>query len=272
MTIPTGCPACGTITLIPAGPPGETRAVCQHCGRCWEAGDGWAEVDTLACPGCGQRAVCESRPTALVDAMASVHELADGARILIRPLLYGDRHELAEGYQQLSGKSRRLRFFSAPKGLSDEDVEYLTNIDYHDHFAWAAFAIDAPGSPGVGVARYIRDPIRPTQAESAVTVLDAYQHRGLGTLLLLLLADQAQRNGITTFVSYILWDNQDVLDALTAAGARIEPDEPGVARVEVDIPPAEEPTRLPGLRAVLRNFATATLVFLGLQPARDRQR
>ena len=222
----------------------------------------------MACPGCHQRVVCESRPTALVDAMSSVHELADGTRIRVRPLLYADRYELAEGYQHLSGESRRLRFFSPPRALSDGDVEYLTNIDYIDHFAWAAFAIDAPGSPGVGVARYIRDRAQATHAECAVTVLDTYQNRGLGTLLLLLLADQAQRNGITTFVSYVLWDNQQVLDGLTAAGARIGPEEPGVARVEMDIPAAEELTRLPGIRVALRHFARATRVFLGLRPAK----
>jgi len=259
------CPACGSPALLPAGPAGEVRAVCGHCGRCWQTGAGPVEVDTLACPGCSQRAVCESRPTALVEEASSVHHLADGTRVLVRPFLYSDRHELAQGYQQLSGESRRRRFFFAPAALSDDDLEYLANIDYRDHFALAAVALDTPGDPGVGVARYIRAPDRPTHAEAAVTVLDSYQRRGLGTLLLLLLADQAQRNGITTFDSYVLWDNLEVLDALRAAGARVEPDEPGIARVEIDIPAPEEPTRRSGIRAALRHFARASRVFLGLR-------
>lgn len=124
-------------------------------------------------------------------------------------------------------------------------------------------AIDAPENRGVGIARYIRDPARTKLAEAAVTVLDAYQHRGLGTLLLQLLADQAQRNGITTFVSYVLWDNQEVLNGLSEAGALVEPDEPGVARVEIDIPDPEEPTRTSAIRSTLGHFAGATRVFLG---------
>lgn len=198
--------------------------------------------------------------------MSSEHELADGTRIGIRPLLYSDRHQLAEGYQHLSGESRRLRFFTPPSGLSAQDLEYLTNIDYHDHFAWAAFALDSPASPGVGVARYIRERARPDHAEVAVTVVDAYQNRGLGSLLLLLLAEEARRKGITTFVSYVLWDNENVLAGLRAAGARVEPEEPGVARVEIDIPPPEEPTLVEVIRAALREFARATLVFLGFEP------
>jgi GNAT superfamily N-acetyltransferase len=237
---------------------------------CWEAGDGWAEVDTLACPGCWQRVVCESRPTALVDSMSSMHELADRTRILVRPLLYADRRQLAEGYQHLSEQSRRLRFFSAPPALSDKDLEYLTNIDYCNHFAWAAFAVDEPDSPGVGVARYIRDAARPSYAEAAVTVLDTYQHRGIGTLLLLALADQARLNGITTFVNYVLWDNREALDGLSAAGARIEPDEPGIARVEIDLPATEEQTPWSGIFGALCAFASATRGLLGLQPVRGR--
>jgi GNAT superfamily N-acetyltransferase len=190
--------------------------------------------------------------------VGSIHELADHSRVLVRPLQLSDRHELAIGYEHLSAEARRLRFFTAPSRLSDADLEYLTNLDYHDHFAWAAFAIDERGQPGIGVARYIRDPTQPNHAEVAVTVLDDYQHRGLGTLLLEMLADHARRNGITTFVSHILWDNREILETLAAAGARIEPEEPGVARVAIEIPAPESPTLVGLVRAALRAFGRAT--------------
>jgi GNAT superfamily N-acetyltransferase len=190
--------------------------------------------------------------------MGSIHELTDETRVLVRPLQHSDRHELAIGYEHLSAEARRLRFFTAPSRLSDADLEYLTNLDYRDHFAWAAFAIDEPGQPGIAVARYIRDPSHPNHAEVAVTVLDDYQHRGLGTLLLEMLADQARRNGITTFVSHILWDNREVLETMAAAGARIEPEEPGVARVAIEIPAPESPTLVSLIRAALRAFGRVT--------------
>jgi GNAT superfamily N-acetyltransferase len=200
----------------------------------------------------------ESPPNSIPGSASSIHELADHWRVLVRPLQLSDRHELAIGYEHLSAEARRHRFFTAPSRLSDADLDYLTNLDYHDHFAWAAFAIDELGQPGIGVARYIRDPTEPNHAEVAVTVLDDYQHRGLGTLLLEMLADHARRNGITTFVSHILWDNREILETLAAAGARIEPEEPGVARVAIEIPAHESPTLVGLIRASLRAFGRAT--------------
>ena len=208
----------------------------------------------MTCAGCGRRVICESRPTPLAESLSTVHELRDRWPVMVRPLLYSDRFELALGYQRLSPEARRLRFFVAPEALSGADLEYLANLDYRDHFAWASFALDEPGWPGAGVARYIRDPARPTQAEAAVTVLSAYQHRGLGTLLLKMLADEARRHGIAVLVSHVLWDNVEALRALAGAGAdvRITAEEPGVARVEIEIPHRQivPPGRAPAPRTM----------------------
>jgi GNAT superfamily N-acetyltransferase len=172
--------------------------------------------------------------------MVQVHTLADGTRVLVRPLVPSDRAELAAGYEQLSPASRRRRFFGMPDRLSDDLLDYLTNLDYRTHFAWAAVAIDEPGSPGVAVARYICDRRDPTVAEIAVTVQDRYQHRGLGTLLTQLLADVAARNGVRSLVSYVLWENIGAVARLREEGARISPAEPGMARIEIDLPAPQD--------------------------------
>ena len=185
--------------------------------------------------------------------MTSVRALRGGMRVLIRPLLYSDRQELALRYRQLSPESRRLRFFLPPSDLDARQLDYLTNLDYDGHFAWAAFAIDEPGQPGIGVARYVREDADPHKAEAAVTVLDAYQGRGLGTLLLVLLAERASTKGVRTFVLHVLWDNVGVVDPLRELGARVEAKEPGVARIEVDLP-ATEPAPSEGL---VRRLLTA---------------
>ena len=78
--------------------------------------------------------------------------------------------------------------------LSEAMVRYLTDVDHHDHEA--VVALDAATDEGVGVARYVRDPERPTRAEAAVTVTDDWQGRGLGTLLLELLAVRAREEGV----------------------------------------------------------------------------
>jgi GNAT superfamily N-acetyltransferase len=184
------------------------------------------------------------------------HELSDGTRVVVRPLLPSDREELVRGFEQLSSESRRLRFLSSVEHLTEDAVDYLTTLDYDDHFAFAAFDLGAPGRPGIGVARYIRDRDDPTRAEPAVTVVEAYQRRGLGSLLLVLLAEEALGHGIRTFVAYVLWENRSVLEGLTAAGARVSGEEPGVARVEIDLPGASE--ERPGfVRRLLREVAAA---------------
>lgn len=233
-----------------------SRAVCTSCGLCWERAGG-PPVDPISCPGCPQRGICESRPTFLVGELTSIHELADGTRALVRPLLYSDRYELADAYLYLTEASRRSRFFAAPRELSGDTLEYLTNLDYLNHFAWAAFALDHPGDGGIAVARYVRDTHDQTMAEAAATVADAYQHRGLGTLILRMLAARARSHGITTFVSYVRWANEEALSGLREAGAVVTTDEPGIARVEIEIPGGEPATGVSTIHALLRSVARA---------------
>ncbi|HEX6419801.1 MAG TPA: GNAT family N-acetyltransferase [Acidimicrobiales bacterium] len=230
------CPACGSDEVQPAGSPPARRAVCGRCGRCWEDGGRGAEVDSLGCPGCPRRGLCESCLSPLARSLTQRHTLPDGEEVAVRPLVYGDRFELAAGFSALSLRSRERRFFDAPETLDAEDLEYLTNIDYHDHYALAALLPGRPPPNGVGVARYVRETGDPSVAEVAVTVLDEHQRRGVGTLLTRALGEVALANGIHTFVSYVLWDNAGAIDLLRETGARVTPAEPGIARVEVDLP------------------------------------
>jgi GNAT superfamily N-acetyltransferase len=167
---------------------------------------------------------------------ASEHELADGSRVLVRPIVPSDRAQLEAGYRTLSPRSRHTRFFAPPSELSDADLDYLTQLDYRNHCALGAFMLDEPGTPGVAVARYVRDPDDPSSAEVAVTVLDDYQRRGIGTLLTWLLASEAAARGVRTFMHFVQWENDDMIELLREKGARITADEPGVARIEFDLP------------------------------------
>ena len=190
-------------------------------------------------------------------AAGDVHVLADGARVMIRPLVASDREALARGFDRLSPASRRLRFFSTIEALSEAQLDYLTNVDHVNHDAVACVLIDEAGVPGdgVGVGRWIRLDDEPTKAEIAVTVLDEYQGRGIGTLLLGTLAQRAMERGVETLFARVLWENVGWLESLRSVGARVEADEPGVARIEFDISVPEPPP--PTLvRRVLREVAT----------------
>ena len=191
--------------------------------------------------------------------------LADDGRILVRRLLPTDRQELAHRYLELSPEARRLRFFNAPNHLSDRLLDYLMDVDGVDRSALVAFAVDDEGTPGVGIARYSRSREDPTMAEAAVTVLDAYQNRGIATVLLLRLADEARLNGISTFTASVMWENSALLDGLRAFGAEVTPSEPGVASVQIPLP--EPAVELPEaeLRGALRVFASRVGEAIGLR-------
>jgi GNAT superfamily N-acetyltransferase len=181
--------------------------------------------------------------------------LRDGTKVLLRPLLPEDRAVLVEGFRRLSPESRYRRFMAPIQELTDDQLRYLTEIDYVDHFAWLALDLDKPGRPGMGVARYVRIPEEPDLAEAAVTVIDDYQGRGLGTLLLEALGAVALENGIRRFRGYALEDNRPMLEVLEALGARTAHDSPGLLRVEVDLPARAEQMRGSPLGEVLRIVA-----------------
>jgi GNAT superfamily N-acetyltransferase len=162
---------------------------------------------------------------------------------MLRCLDPSDRDRLSDAYDLLSAESRRRRFFSPPKHLSSRFLDYLTDLDNNDRFAWVAFEPSQP-DVGLGLARWVRSEEDPTRAEPAVAVLDAWQGRGLGTALLLALIETAQRKGITTFVAEVLWENDTILDPLRALGARVSPVEPGIALVEFDLPDRLDGTAL----------------------------
>jgi GNAT superfamily N-acetyltransferase len=185
--------------------------------------------------------------------MDEIHVLRDGTRVTVRPLEATDRDALARGFAQLSPASRRLRFFSAIEELSPDQLDYLTDVDHEHHDAVAALLAD--GGVGVGVGRWIRLEDEPEKAEVAVTVLDEYQGRGIGTLLLGTLAQRAMDRGVECFVARVLWENIAWLESWRSLGARVEADEPGVARIEFDLT-VEGATHEPLLRRVLREVAT----------------
>jgi Acetyltransferase (GNAT) family len=108
-------------------------------------------------------------------------DLRDGSRVRIRQAHRTDRDLLARGFERLSPESRYRRFLTPMHGLDQKTLRYLTDLDHRDHEAM--FALDESGE-GVGVARYVRSAVRPDTAEVAVAVVDAWQGRGLGTLLL----------------------------------------------------------------------------------------
>jgi GNAT superfamily N-acetyltransferase len=182
--------------------------------------------------------------------------LRDGSVALIRRVRTGDAPLLADGFARLSRESRQLRFLSGKPNLTRAELRYFTEIDHHDHEALGA--LDPADGRGLGIARYIRNVEDREGAEVAVTVVDEWQRRGLGTELLSRLADRARQEGIRHFTALVAADNVAVVGLLqdSGIGVRVTERESGTVEYEITLPPHGLGH---GLRALLRAFGLRQL-------------
>lgn len=155
-------------------------------------------------------------------------------------------------YDELSDRSRRLRFLVPTSELSEEDLAYLTDVDHKRHEA--IVGLDDSGRM-VGVARYVRTPGDRESAEVAVVVADDRQNEGIGTALLDRLTQRARENGIVRYTAIVSEDNDIVLNALNRAGAETTgTTDEGEIEFALDVPSEGLGERL---RSALRSVATA---------------
>jgi GNAT superfamily N-acetyltransferase len=162
-----------------------------------------------------------------------------GAVVTLRALVPEDRALIADAFERLSERSRFLRFFSPLPRLPKRTLEALVDVDHVDHAALIALHGDA----GVGVARYVRDREDPTRADFAITVVDAFQGRGLGRALMVALGDAAARCGVERFMLDVHPDNRVMLSLARSLGARLAFRD-GVMTGTVDVPLQPSSARL----------------------------
>jgi RimJ/RimL family protein N-acetyltransferase len=176
--------------------------------------------------------------------------LRDGSTVEVRPIRPDDADGLRGAFERLSEESRYRRFFVPMPVLGDKLVRYLTEVDHHDHEA--LLAIDIATGDGVGVARYVRLG-GSDRAEAAVTVVDDWHGRGLGTLLLEALAVRAREEGVGRFVAVMLAENEEMRHVLEGMGEPIVTRRDGT-EVEVEIELPEDGVG-PHLKALLQAAA-----------------
>jgi GNAT superfamily N-acetyltransferase len=140
------------------------------------------------------------------------HTLPDGTQLIVRPLRKEDRAELKRAIQSLSGETTMRRFFRAHIEPSEQVLSQLSDVDQDNHVAIVAMlpTPDLKEERGLGLARFVRIEGQPHVAEAAITVVDEYQHRGVGRVLLLELVTLAHKHGITGFRAEVLKENTAV--------------------------------------------------------------
>jgi RimJ/RimL family protein N-acetyltransferase len=144
-----------------------------------------------------------------VIAVESQAILKDGTIAHIRPIRSDDDQALVEAFRHLSPESVYQRFFTALPELSPGMARYLAHVNYTNRLALVA-EIDGELA---AVSRYERTSDSET-VELGLVVLDQWQNRGLGRIMLRAILDAAERNGIHRFRADVLAENRRMLRLL----------------------------------------------------------
>jgi len=183
--------------------------------------------------------------------------LPDGASVVLRPIASDDKGLLTEAFDHLGPESRYRRFLGPHETLTSRELEYFTEVDHVGHEA--IVALDPVNGQGVGVARYVSTDAEGS-AELAVAVVDEWQGRGVGTVLLHALVERARVNGIRRFVASVLSANRPMLELLHDLGdVRVTGRDGGTSEFSVELPEQG----LGPLPELLRHVAART----GLAPS-----
>lgn len=162
--------------------------------------------------------------------------LSDGTTVQLRPIRPADAPGIVAMHSRFSERTRYLRYFSPYPRIPERDLRRFVNVDHHDREAFVVLASDQI----VAVGRYERLGPAATEAEVAFVVEDAYQGRGIGSVLLEHLADAARRVGIPTFVAEVLPANNAMLRVFADFGYQVRRQfADGVVHLSFPIAPTE---------------------------------
>jgi GNAT superfamily N-acetyltransferase len=165
-------------------------------------------------------------------------ELRDGTVVMIEPMHRTDALRLEDFHSTLSAETTRLRFFHLHPELSEREIHRFTHVDHQDREALVA----VHDGRIIGVARFDRMGDESTDAEVAFVVADAWQGRGLGSVLFRRLAARALELGVRRLVAETLFRNRRMLAVFRHAGLpRVETIEGDVVRVVLDLAPMDTP-------------------------------
>lgn len=135
--------------------------------------------------------------------------LRDGSILRVREAQADDEATLSGLLSSLTPRSREFRFFSLASDVGGAAHRLFAQAGSRNLLAFA-------GDVCVAHACFI--PITPDHAEVAFAVADTYQGRGVGSLLLGMLAESASTQGITSFEASVMTDNANMLRMFRESG------------------------------------------------------
>ncbi|HEX5595239.1 MAG TPA: GNAT family N-acetyltransferase [Micromonosporaceae bacterium] len=162
--------------------------------------------------------------------------LSDGTTVHLRQIRPEDAEAIVAMHARFSERTRYLRYFSPYPRIPDRDLRRFVTVDHHEREAFVVIT----GDRIVAVGRYERLGPGAPEAEVAFVVEDAYQGRGIGSVLLEHLAEAARQEGISRFVAEVLPTNAAMLGVFADFGYQVQRQyADGVAHLSFPIAPTE---------------------------------
>ena len=131
--------------------------------------------------------------------------LRDGSQIEIRALRREDEADMLAAIERTSAQSLQRRFFVMKRYFSEKERAFFMDIDFKDHVAIVALAEESGRKIVAAGGRYIV--FEPGRAEMAFVVVDAWQGRGVGSILMRHLARFASEAGLQELTAEVLPEN-----------------------------------------------------------------
>ena len=147
----------------------------------------------------------------------SVQELLrDGSPVDIRALRPEDEADMLAAVEQTGAQSLQRRFFVMKRHFSDKERAFFMDVDFDKHVALVALAEQSGRKGVVGGGRYVV--FEPGRAELAFMVIDAWQGRGIGSLLMRHLIKLAGAAGLKELTAEVLPENAAMLNVFKKSG------------------------------------------------------
>ena len=142
--------------------------------------------------------------------------LRDSIPIEVRALKPEDEAGMLAAIERTGVQSLQRRFFVMKREFSENERNFFMKVDFINHVALVAVA-QKDGKPTIiGGGRYIV--FEPWRAEMAFVVVDAWQGRGIGSILMRHLIKIAGDSGLKELTAEVLPDNAAMLNVFRKFG------------------------------------------------------
>jgi acyl-CoA hydrolase len=148
------------------------------------------------------------------------HKLQDGTEVLVRPARMTDEEALRDLFYRLSDEAIRRRFFHLKQTHPHEELQRLVDLDYESNIAIVACVREGEREEVVGLAHYVVDPAT-RLADAAFVVRDAWQGKGIGTLLMKRISEIGRARGLAGFTADVLAVNQPMMRIFYGCGLKL---------------------------------------------------